>query len=248
MATEEVADALLGTLANKISERAVKRAKDEAHKLGRSAGKLSKGLSCMAFVGGLLTAMLSFLGIFNVLDPLQILVEVYTFFFGILISILEMQHQCIPLAFFRTWARFLTTTGGRGLFYMYVGSLILAKWTLLSLGVGGYMFAVGCMYVFTSCSNRDSRGEELRKFEGESKQKGAAEVKENIKAVWANLDPENDGAIYTIQLGKLCKELGNPLSKEDLREAKKQLDPDKVGEIEFTDFLSWWVSVVDLEP
>mmetsp|Transcript_26593 Transcript_26593/g.37051 ORF Transcript_26593/g.37051 Transcript_26593/m.37051 type:complete len:259 (+) Transcript_26593:30-806(+) len=236
--SDVISEALLGAVAKKLGESALKKSRKEAAKMLSQAKRLKRGLGCLGFVGGLLTAGVSFLGMLNLLNPLGFVVEAYTFLFGIGIALIEMQNQCLPLAFLKRWARFITTLGGRGLFYFYVGSLSLAKWTFLGFIVGIYMMFIGGIYVLYACrEDLEQSGKEM--IENECKSKGEAEV-EKLKAVWAKHDPENDGAIYTKKLGKICKDLGKSLTKSELKAAKAKLDYDGIGEIDFRDFLKWW--------
>uniref|UniRef100_A0A7S2X5S5 EF-hand domain-containing protein n=1 Tax=Lotharella oceanica TaxID=641309 RepID=A0A7S2X5S5_9EUKA len=229
---------------------ALRRVKAETSALSVKAKKGTRALGCLGFIGGLLTAFLSLLGMLNVLNPLGLLVEAYTFIFGVMLALLEAQNQCFPLSFFEYWARFITTLGGRGFFYLYVGSLIVAKWTLLSLGVGGYMIIVGVLFIAQSyrvSKELKEAEKELNRVEGETK-KQTEGFRTKVKQAWEKYDPEGNGAIYTKKLGRLCKELGRPMDKEDLKEAKTKLDPDRLGEIDFEDFLRWWAKLSLAEP
>mmetsp|Transcript_1530 Transcript_1530/g.2296 ORF Transcript_1530/g.2296 Transcript_1530/m.2296 type:complete len:151 (-) Transcript_1530:230-682(-) len=144
----------------------MKKASKEASKLGNQVKNMERGLGCLGFIGGVLTAGASFLGMMNILNPLGFVVEAYTFLFGIAIALIEMQNQCLPLSFLERWARFMTTLGGRGVFYVYVGSLSIAKSTFLSFAVGAYMMGVGCLYIISVCRSSSVTEREMTESGG----------------------------------------------------------------------------------
>merc|ERR1719277_2009459 len=105
-------------------------------------------------MGGLVTfafGVLGFIDIFDaVLDPLYYLVNAYQMLFGLATCIIEAPREWVrehaklqrAQAFIYDFAKFLTTFGGRGLFYLFQGSLALSL-TGISL-----QFLLGCYMVF----------------------------------------------------------------------------------------------------
>lgn len=93
------------------------------------------GIGWLCFVGGGLTTLFGVLGIFNffaaLLEPIDYVIHVYEMVFGLVTCVLEApadwveQNQKLRRAqqFIEEFARFLTTLGGRGLFYLFQGSL-----------------------------------------------------------------------------------------------------------------------------
>ena len=82
-------------------------------------------------VGGLVMFLQSLFGFFDQflsLKPLAATLSVYTLFMGFVIVMLE--GQCFPQSIkkvIRSQAKFLTLVNGRGIFYIFVGTLNMAQ-------------------------------------------------------------------------------------------------------------------------
>mmetsp|Transcript_9700 Transcript_9700/g.21703 ORF Transcript_9700/g.21703 Transcript_9700/m.21703 type:complete len:206 (+) Transcript_9700:96-713(+) len=120
-----------------------------------------EGVGWLCFLGGLLTFGTAALGIINILElvtsPLMYVINVYMMFFGLSTCVIEAPAEWVErskrlqqaLGFVHEFAKFLTTKGGRGLFYLFQGSLSLAifgAYNLLSI-VSYYMFFLGLLNV-----------------------------------------------------------------------------------------------------
>ncbi|KAF4714439.1 hypothetical protein FOZ62_005889 [Perkinsus olseni] len=114
------------------------------------------GLRVLCFVGGLgvtLTGALGVLNIFStILHPIDYLCNAYQFLFGVITCILEANPELLRERVH--WqekiyehAKFLTLLWGRGLFYLFQGSLALVQFTLLYAIVGVYMVVMGVLCI-----------------------------------------------------------------------------------------------------
>eukprot|EP00929_Paragymnodinium_shiwhaense_P016280 TRINITY_DN124541_c0_g1_i1.p1 TRINITY_DN124541_c0_g1~~TRINITY_DN124541_c0_g1_i1.p1 ORF type:complete len:203 (-),score=48.94 TRINITY_DN124541_c0_g1_i1:103-711(-) len=120
-----------------------------------------QGVGWLCFVGGLVTFVFGMLGtidIFAVISsPLTYLINVYQMAFGAGTCVIEAPEEWVPKyqrlqrmqAFTHRHAKFLTTFGGRGLFYIFQGSLALSLSGVMSLSgiLAMYMFLLGVMCI-----------------------------------------------------------------------------------------------------
>jgi len=127
-------------------------------------GKLS--VSVLGFIGGGVTAVISILSIFSKLfslDLVDAVITIYLVGFGICIVILNSTevHEKIKISptyrlklFY--WCKFLKRTWGRGLFYFFVGTLLITDFNLVNLITGAYMLLLGayCLYAGHSTATK----------------------------------------------------------------------------------------------
>mmetsp|Transcript_10710 Transcript_10710/g.28472 ORF Transcript_10710/g.28472 Transcript_10710/m.28472 type:complete len:194 (+) Transcript_10710:94-675(+) len=119
-----------------------------------------QGMSWLCFVGGMTTfafGLLGFIDIFEaVFEPLYYLVNFYQMLFGLATCILEAPVEWVGASaqisqaqkFLLEYAKFLTTFGGRGLFYLFQGSLSISLTGVsLQFLLGCYMFFVGALCI-----------------------------------------------------------------------------------------------------
>jgi hypothetical protein len=148
----------IGSMGNVIGEsfrnEALVKARQEMTNLQDWLKKGDKNLNHLCLAAGCLTAFSGFLGIFNIMSPLNMLLEVYNFLFGLLIIILELQYHALggqlvsrPRKFIEEYAKFLSLSNGRGIFYIYVGSISLSRWTFFNILLGGFLVACGSMSI-----------------------------------------------------------------------------------------------------
>merc|ERR1712222_213065 len=110
--------------------------------------------------------------IFDVLfEPLEYLISMYQLMFGLGTCIIEAPQEwgsnnvAKIQKFIHEHAKFLTTFGGRGLFYLFQGSLVLSLGDMfLSIVIGCYMFLLGVVciamqYGFLKDARGDHRGD-----------------------------------------------------------------------------------------
>mmetsp|Transcript_57691 Transcript_57691/g.134970 ORF Transcript_57691/g.134970 Transcript_57691/m.134970 type:complete len:225 (+) Transcript_57691:71-745(+) len=122
-------------------------------------------IKLMCFFGGVAVVFNGIFGVLNVFGAFNnfifYIVNFYQVVFGIVTCISELhpgflgQGDTMPdiVDFFQRelhlWAKGLTLLGGRGLFYIFQGSLVVVSSGMLSIGliIGLYMFFVGCLCI-----------------------------------------------------------------------------------------------------
>ena len=63
-----------------------------------------------------------------------------------------------------------------------------------------------------------------------------------MKKLFDKYDKDGSGAIDKDELSKLCEELGRSLTDDELTEALVDLDLNKDGVVDFSEFSRWWFS------
>ncbi|CAE8635112.1 unnamed protein product [Polarella glacialis] len=148
------------SLAKEFSANAVGAASEIAAVMREYIQRGPEGIGWLCFIGGLTTfafGLLGFINIFDaVLEPLQYLVNIYQMAFGLTVCVIEAPPEWVDKSeklknaqrFISEFAKFLSTFGGRGLFYLFQGSLS-ASLTSLSLSwlLGMYMCGLGLLCV-----------------------------------------------------------------------------------------------------
>lgn len=119
------------------------------------------GVEWLCFIAGLVSTVLGFvsaLGILSVFkDPVDYMMGIYQFAMGIMTCILEAPEEFLvrsqklqrAQSFIHEYCKFLTTFGGRGLFYFFQG---VVDWSNSTAGIfekilGGYMFFISALCV-----------------------------------------------------------------------------------------------------
>lgn len=113
------------------------------------------GISWLCFVGGLATTVLGILGFFSffaaVMEPVDYSMHLFEASFGVTTCVLEAPAKWVEKMekleraqkFIEEFAKFLTTLGGRGLFYLFQGSLTFAT-EPLSVTTALSIYMCGC--------------------------------------------------------------------------------------------------------
>mmetsp|Transcript_21234 Transcript_21234/g.59328 ORF Transcript_21234/g.59328 Transcript_21234/m.59328 type:complete len:199 (-) Transcript_21234:183-779(-) len=119
-----------------------------------------EGVGWLCFVGGMMTIVFGLFGSMDVVtavtSPLAYFINIYQIMFGIATCFIEAPEDWVrksqrlqqTQAFFHEFARFLTTFGGRGLFYLFQGTLAMSMTTVsLSYVLALYMFVLGALCI-----------------------------------------------------------------------------------------------------
>ncbi|CAK9104260.1 unnamed protein product [Durusdinium trenchii] len=118
------------TLAKEFSTSALTTTMDMAGKVKDYIQRGPEGVGYLCFVGGAASVFLGLLGFLDIagilMSPLQYLVNAYQTGFGLVVCVLEAPPEWLSNArlakaqrFIHEFAKFLTTFGGRGLFYLF---------------------------------------------------------------------------------------------------------------------------------
>mmetsp|Transcript_49495 Transcript_49495/g.146192 ORF Transcript_49495/g.146192 Transcript_49495/m.146192 type:complete len:199 (-) Transcript_49495:79-675(-) len=115
-----------------------------------------EGMSWLCFMGGFVTAVFGFVGFIDIFDamlsPLYYLVNLYQMMFGLTTCIIEAPVEWVEKSaklkqgqrFIYDFMKFLTTFGGRGLFYLFQGTLALSLADSVSLQSLLALYMSGC--------------------------------------------------------------------------------------------------------
>lgn len=119
-----------------------------------------EGVSWLCFVGGLLTTAFGILGVISILGavtaPIQYLVNIYIMLMGVVTCLIEAPVSMVtegstPMRW-QKWChhyfKFLTNLAGRGVFYLFQGSLPLSfEGEGLATFLAWYMFGLGILCI-----------------------------------------------------------------------------------------------------
>lgn len=131
-----------------------------------------RGISTLCFIGGVVTSILGCMSVSNffgtVMDPLHYILGAYMFVFGLATACLEADTDRLgvmitpidklaePVTRAQAWlhdeVRLLTELRGRGLFYLYQGTLMMSQCVFCLLFLGGvYNLLMGLICLGTAC-------------------------------------------------------------------------------------------------
>eukprot|EP00614_Pseudopedinella_elastica_P027611 CAMPEP_0172615824 /NCGR_PEP_ID=MMETSP1068-20121228/62526_1 /TAXON_ID=35684 /ORGANISM="Pseudopedinella elastica, Strain CCMP716" /LENGTH=237 /DNA_ID=CAMNT_0013421085 /DNA_START=82 /DNA_END=795 /DNA_ORIENTATION=- len=185
-------------------------------------------------VGGLVMFLQSLFGFFDQflsLKPLAATLSVYTLFMGFVIVMLE--GQCFPQSIkkvIRSQAKFLTLVNGRGIFYIFVGTLNMAQNDFARTCVGLYMAVIGVVMFGVGVHSKGKLDHVRALLKDESV----------VRAAFNTVDIEGDNALTAEELGMLCTNLGSTLEPNELETALHSLDKNGDGKVSYDEFIAWW--------
>ncbi|OLQ04035.1 hypothetical protein AK812_SmicGene12935 [Symbiodinium microadriaticum] len=146
--------------AKEFSSSALKNGAAVAGVVGEYVQRGPEGVGWLSFMGGAASIVLGCLGFLNIaaiiLDPLEYVVNGYQTLFGVVVCLLEAPDEWIgnndklskARGFIKEYARFLYTCGGRGLFYLFQGTLSMSLDTYtLTFLLGCYMCGMGMVNI-----------------------------------------------------------------------------------------------------
>lgn len=160
MASSEAQKTAAVALAKEVGANVLSSASDIAGYVKDYIQRGPDGIGKLCFIGGFLTFALGLFGLVDifgaVLAPLEYLVNAYQMVFGLVTCVIEAPLDWVDKGgklkraqgFIHEFAKFLTTFGGRGLFYLFQGSLSLSQsWLSLSFFLALYMFLLGLICI-----------------------------------------------------------------------------------------------------
>ena len=126
--------------------------------------------------------------------------------------------------------KILTFTWGRGLFYIFAGSLMFSLSNMVDMLIGGYVMFMGFTSVVVG-RHTASKLTDLKHSMGSAKA---------VKAKFNEMDVDNNGSLDSKELANLCASLGSPLDHNELCAALDLMDRDKNGNVSFEEFFEWF--------
>jgi hypothetical protein len=190
-----------------------------------------------SLIGGFIMIINGFFGFFGSFFGLRLLraiLSFYTLGFGFVIVMLEGRGMLYPPSVKKViskHAKFLTMLNGRGAFYVFVGTLLMAQWPDYGdAALGMYMVVVGFI-MFVVGYHSKQKLDAIRVMLKDEKL---------VKAAFDTADEDKNGALEPGQLSILCTNLGSTLEPQELEAALQTLDKDGSGKVEYSEFLAWW--------
>jgi hypothetical protein len=171
----------------------------------------------------------------------------YLVFYGLLIMLMELV-ACFLSAFkvvqrrIEKWAKFLGRLWGRGLFYIYVGILLVCIDMVFARITGCVLILLG---IFGIVASRFA-AERVKKLRRLIKNTNKTDDPEKIREFFDMYDTDRSGYIDKTELKELSSMLGFPLEGTQLEGAFHSLDKDQNGKIMYDEFVRWWTGK-DLE-
>lgn len=219
-------------------------AKSTARDLKENLMQGNLSLQVLAIFGGLAMIVVSILGFISHLFGfawISAIFDVYTFFLGIMIVILESSAKMsflnrITSKMYRN-ARFLTYLWGRGIVYFVAGSLQLSQREFLDLIVGAYVCFVGILFIVIG----------RRASKKLAAARRTACTAEELQENFAKCDVDGKGALTVAQFGEMTRALGLDLNRREVEAAFIQLDYSQTGRLTYESIQMWWTKGADEE-
>lgn len=213
---------------NYTKEKAIelkKQAQDGDHSL-RFLGLIA-GLACVGV--GILELVSRFLRF----DIVGAIIDFYIVILGIIVIVLEGKNALLPARLvdnIHKYALFLRFLWGRGSLYFVIGTLQLYQIDLLNLIAGGYMCAVGILYILVG-KRTAAKLKTLRK---------AIYSEQTLRTKYNDADIEREG-LNMSQFKTLCFNLGLDLTRRELEAAFGHIQSKSNSErLSYEEFLAWW--------
>mmetsp|Transcript_1919 Transcript_1919/g.2546 ORF Transcript_1919/g.2546 Transcript_1919/m.2546 type:complete len:321 (-) Transcript_1919:73-1035(-) len=193
------------------------------------------GVHALAVLGGFAViggAALNFLHNLMHLSPLHMFFSCMLCVFGVVTVILEQQQTIFPRTFramLEEYFLFLRIISGRGIFFLYIGTIqasIAWKTSSINVIIGFYMIFVGFMYIFVG-----------RSVEAKLRQiRAMLQSPTFITLAFDDYDVDRNGYLDMEELGKLIAVLGSTLPAE---EVMVWMDKNGDGKISKEEFVDW---------
>jgi hypothetical protein len=178
---------------------------------------------------GLLGAILSF----NISETI---IEIYSVLFGIIMILLESKQLNIPQKYLDKlyhYALFLKYVWGRGILYVFAGSLhLLLQGSILDYIVGGMILLVGVVYIIVG-KIATKKLKDLRKSLHSDSQ---------IKNKFTAADTTKKGLTLD-QFKALTDQLGLDLNHREAEVIFIHLDKSADGLLTYQEFQGWWTDL-----
>jgi len=193
----------------------------------------------LAFLGGaimMVTSVLSVLSDVFTFSIMSSLISLYTFILGLFIIVLEgkmfmpirsvgaYQQQLFSMA------KFLQYVWGRGMLYIFAGTLQLSQMNFLNIISGVYICFVGIISLLVGHST-SSKLIQLRTSITDE-----AVLQQKFK----EHDKDEDNALNLLEFQSFITDLGLEMDHNELVAAFNEIDFSDTGKVSLNDFTGWW--------
>ncbi|KAG7363344.1 COPI associated protein [Nitzschia inconspicua] len=217
-------------------EAATNYTKEQAVELKKQAQDGDHSLRFLGVVAGLACVVVGILGLvfrFLRFDIIGALIDFYIVILGAIVMVLEGKNALLPAKLvdnIHKYALFLKFLWGRGSLYFVIGTLLLSQFDLLNLIAGGYMCAVGVLYILVG-KRTAAKLKTLRKF---------IYSEQTLRTRYNEADIEGIG-LNMSQFKTLCFNLGLDLTRRELEAAFGHIQTKfNTERLSYQDFQAWW--------
>ena len=193
----------------------------------------------LAFLGGAImmtTSVLSVLSDVFTFSLLSCLISIYTFIFGLFILVLEgkmfmpsksvsgYQQKLFSLV------KCLQFVWGRGLLYIFAGTLQLSQMTFLNMVSGGYMCFIGIISLLVGHSSHNKLTQLRASIADEAV----------LRKKFKEHDKDSDQALNLLEFQSFITDLGLEMDHNELVAAFSVIDSRDTGKVALNEFKEWW--------
>lgn len=192
-----------------------------------------------ALLGGLAMCIVSIIGFVNTILHFHFVsafVEVYTFFLGIVVILLEGTNMPFIKTSVREkvskYALFLNFVWGRGILFFVAGTLELTQTGLADLIVGTYMCLIGIVYIAVGIQT-------LKKLQTLRTQ---LFTPTQLRDKFNSADSDNTGTLTMGQFKVLTDNMGLDFNRRETEAVFMSMDKDNNDVLTFEEFENWWIN------
>lgn len=207
--------------------------KRQASKLFQICREGPLSFRILAFFGGIGMVFASLVHPIIHFSVPALVIAIYTFWFGVLICVVEGRVFDVPKSWQRTvkfYFRVLDFVWGRGVIWAFAGSLMLSQPSPINNACGFYMIFVGLVAITASIA----AGTKLAKL------RLAIDSKRDLKRIFGTFDVDEDDALSEKEFASLCFDLGVDVTYNELTACFNAIDKNDNGVITFDEFRDWW--------
>jgi len=199
----------------------------------------------VCFCASLLSLAFSILTFINVLSlvlaPINYVINAFILVFSLILVVFEFPKDLTCLQslrnWFERWAKAFARLVGRGLFYVFLGTIMITVYGWLGWIIGALLIAVGVISliigIMLSMKLRDKRNELQTRFGNDFSR---------IQEQFNRFDTDGNGLINSVEFAAMCHGLGLNLTDSERDYALDLLDKDRDGAIDVYEFAAWFNS------
>jgi len=186
--------------------------------------------------------LLSFLSFINILtSPFSYILNAYITFFSFTLVVFECPTSFFLLEslrdWFDKWFKAFTRLVGRGIFYIFLGSIVLTGYGFIGYILGVVIIVVGLASIFIGIMLT----RKLRALRSDLQTRFGNDF-ERIEEQFRRFDSDGDGFVDSVEFGSMCAALGLHLTPTEREYALNLLDHDRKGMIDIYAFSAWFNS------
>lgn len=212
-------------------------AKEQALELRQQAQEGDVSIKTLGVIGGILLmviASIEFVSNLISLHPVNALIELYIFFLGAVVIVLEGKKMFFTANVnerLHKYALFLKFLWGRGILYFIAGTLTIAQMGLLNFIAGGYMCLLGIMFIIVGHQTA-SKLQSLR---------SAMISEQTLRAKFYAADVDGDGGLNKAQFQHLTQSIGMDMTRRETEAAFYHIHKQDSAKLSYQEFQAWWM-------